>query len=133
MSRHFFAKFFSLTLCLCSELFFLTLLATAQGGSTGALRGTITDPAHAAVRNAIVAVVNTATGITRSTTTDSEGRYFLDLLPPRTLARAESPGLSPEVAPNLHLDVKDLLQLDFALSVAGTKKFVTPSPRTATR
>ncbi len=128
MSRHFFAKFFSLTLCLCSELFFLTLLATAQGGSTGALRGTVTDPAHAAVRNATVAIVNTATGITRSATTDSEGRYFLDLLPPGDYsARAESPGLSPEVAPNLHLDVGGLLQLDFALAVAGAKETVTVS------
>jgi hypothetical protein len=118
----------SVSLCLCGGLFSLALLATAQDASTGALRGTVTDSSHLAVANAFVAVVNTATGRTYSASTDTEGRYFLDLLPPGDYsARAESKAMSPEIAANLHIDVGGLLQLDFALSVAGAKETVTVS------
>ncbi len=126
MPRHFFFKFFSVSLCLCGELFLG--VALAQDASTGALRGTVTDSTHAPVPNATVAIVNPATGLTYSSTTNAEGRYFLDLLPPGDYsARAESQGMSPELTPNLHIDVGGLLQLDFALSVAGAKETVTVS------
>ncbi len=129
MSRHSsIRRFFSVSLCLCGEVLFLCGLALAQDASAGALRGTVTDSTHVAVRNAAVAIVNTATGRAYSSLTDAEGRYFLDLLPPGDYsARAESQGMSPEVAPNLHIDVGGLLQLDFALSVAGAKETVTVS------
>ncbi len=123
-----FKKFFSVSLCLCGELFLLAIVASAQDASTGALRGTVTDSTHTPMAKATVAIVNTATGITSSSITDAEGRYFLDLLPPGDYsARAESRGMSPEIAPNLHIDVGGLLQLDFALSVAGAKETVTVS------
>src|ERR1700733_14163041 len=64
-------------------------------------------------------------GLPYSPTPDPEGHYFLDLLPPGDYsARAESQGMSPEITPNLHVDVGGLLQLDFALSVAGAKETV---------
>jgi hypothetical protein len=121
-------KVLSVSVCLCGELFFLAVLATAQDASTGALRGTITDFTHAPMPNATVAIANIATGVTYSAVTDAEGRYFLDLLPPGDYsARAESQNMSPEVNPNIHIDVGGLLQLDFALSVAGAKETVTVS------
>ncbi|HKS74157.1 MAG TPA: TonB-dependent receptor [Terriglobales bacterium] len=103
-------------------------LVHAQDASTGALRGTVKDSTQAPVPNATVGIANTATGITYAATTDAEGRYFLDLLPPGDYsARAEFQGMSPEVTPNLHIDVGGLLQLDFSLSVAGAKETVTVS------
>src|SRR3984885_2779200 len=123
-------SFSSVSLCLRGGLSVLVLVtaALAQDASTGALRGTVTDATHAPVPNATVAIANTATGLTYSSTTDPEGHYFLDLLPPGDYsARAESQGMSPEITPNLHVDVGGLLQLDFALSVAGAKETVTVS------
>ena len=121
-------KFCSVPLCLCGELLLFCALALTQDASTGALRGTVKDSTQSPVPNATVAIANTATGITYSATTDAEGRYFLDLLPPGDYsARAEFRGMSPEVTPPLHIDVGGLLQLDFSLSVAGAKETVTVS------
>jgi len=128
MSRQALLKFFSVSLGLCGQLLFVAVLAAAQDASTGALRGTVTDSTHAPVLNAFVVIVNTATARSHIAVTDPQGRYFLDLLPPGDYSvRAESRGLSPEIASNVHVDVGGLLQLDFSLSVAGVKETVTVS------
>src|SRR5437763_14770090 len=75
-----------------------------------------------------VALVNTATGIRCGVTTDSEGRFAFDLLPPGEYsARAEAAGMSPQIAPNLRVEVGGTSELEFKLAVAGTKETVTVS------
>ena len=54
----------------------------AQISSQGTIYGTVTDPTGAVVLNAQVAATNVATGLTRETTTNADGDYRMDFLPP---------------------------------------------------
>jgi len=59
--------------CLCM----LAGVLLAQGETTGALVGSVTDPAGAAVAGATVTVLGAETSLKRSTTTDAAGRFNL--------------------------------------------------------
>ena len=73
-------------------------------------------------------LVNTATNFRYSTTTDATGRFAFELLPPGDYSgRVESPGMSPQTTPRLHVDVGGTTELDFKLAVAGAKETVTVS------
>ncbi len=48
---------------------------------TGAIAGTVTDPAGAVVPNAVVKATNPETGFTRSTTSDNAGAFTIQYLP----------------------------------------------------
>ncbi|MGH9505032.1 MAG: TonB-dependent receptor [Terriglobales bacterium] len=102
--------------------------ALAQDTSTGAIRGTVSDGAGARIGAASVVLVNTATNFRYSTTTDVSGRFAFELLPPGDYsARAESPGMSPQTTPGLHVDVGGIAELTFKLAVAGNRETVTVS------
>ena len=78
----------------------LVATALAQDASTGAIRGSVFDSTGERIQGAAVALVNTATGLRYGITTDSEGRFAFDLLPPGEYsARAEAAGMSPQIAP----------------------------------
>src|SRR6059058_6541796 len=96
----------------------LLLAATAlsQDDSTGAIRGSVFDSTGGRIHGASVALVNTATGLRYGITTDSEGRFAFDLLPPGEYsARAEAAGMSPQIAPNLRVEVGGVSDLEFKL------------------
>ena len=68
-------------------LFVLALLSQgfAQGGATGAISGTVTDPTGAVLSNADVRIINQDTGtVTRATKTDATGSFTATLLPVAT-------------------------------------------------
>ncbi|HUK23608.1 MAG TPA: TonB-dependent receptor [Terriglobales bacterium] len=103
-------------------------LAVAQDSSTGAVRGAVSDAAGARIRGATVAVVSVATGLRYFATSDGEGRFAVELLPPGDyLARAEAPGMSPQITPNLRVELGAATEIEFKLAVAGTKETVTVS------
>ncbi|HVO61354.1 MAG TPA: TonB-dependent receptor [Terriglobales bacterium] len=119
-------SFAFVTAAVCSVL--IPARTLAQDVSTAAIRGVIFDNRGAVVRGATVTIVNLSTGVRYAAITNEQGGYFLDLLPPGDYSsRAEAAAMSPEISPNLHLDVGGLTQLDFTLSVAGTKETVTVS------
>ena len=106
--------------------------ALAQDASTGAIRGTVSDQAGGRIPGATVALVNNATGLRYSKLADLEGRFVLQLLPPGDYSgRAESPGMSPQITPALHVDIGGTLQLEFKLAVAGSTETVTVSDEPA--
>jgi hypothetical protein len=109
-------------------LSFLLSPLTAQDAATGAVHGTVVDLHDLRIPGATIAVVNTATGARYSATSDAEGRFALDLLPPGDYsARAVAQNMSPQITPLLHVEVGAAAELQFRLTVAGPEEKVTVS------
>src|SRR5438477_13186878 len=62
----------------------ILLLLAAQSATTGALRGTVVDPAGAVVPGVTVTLLNPTTGQAQTTMTDAKGLYAFSLLAPGT-------------------------------------------------
>ena len=113
-----------------SLLSFLALSprVSAQDSATGSIAGTVFDPAGGRVAQASVVMVNTATAARYTASTSAEGRFALALLPPGDYsARVEAPGMSPEVTPQLHIDVGGAAEIEFHLKLAGAQETLTVS------
>jgi hypothetical protein len=91
----------------------------ARAQVTGAtLSGTITDASGAVVAGAAVSARDTATGITRSVTSDSAGLYTIpNLLPGIYEVKVSATGFSTALQSNLTLAVGQQQQLNFSLRV----------------
>ncbi|MHB8754189.1 MAG: carboxypeptidase-like regulatory domain-containing protein [Candidatus Acidiferrales bacterium] len=63
---------------------FLPVLALAQVAITGKITGVVTDPSGAAIPNAKVTVTGAGLMTPRTASTQSDGSYLFDLLPPAT-------------------------------------------------
>jgi hypothetical protein len=117
------------------SLLFLILLIimlptrlAAQDSATGAIRGTVLDSTGSRIAKASIVVVNTATATRYTAISDDDGRFALDLLPPGDYsARAVAQGMSPQVTPQLHVDVGGAAELEFRLTIAGAHENVTVS------
>jgi hypothetical protein len=107
---------------------FLVRSLSAQDSATGSIRGVVLDPGGARFPQALIAIANSATNARYLTTSDVEGRFAFEMLPPGDYsARVEAPGMSPEVTPSLHVDVGGVSELHFRLSLAGTQESLTVS------
>src|SRR5579862_3523367 len=116
----------SVTVFILFTLF--TLQLVAQDSATGSLRGNVLDPSGSRLARASLVVVNLGTGARYTATTDTEGSFALELLPPGDYsARVEAEGMSPQVTPQLHVDVGGTAQLEFRLSLAGAQETLTVS------
>src|SRR5579872_754300 len=116
----------------CFVLLLMGLVCTAplhpQDSATGSIRGVVLDATGARIPQASIIVVNTATSARYVVTTDAEGRFVLELLPPGDYSgRAEAEGMSPQITPPLHVDVGGMAQLEFRLSVGRTQETLTVS------
>jgi len=115
-------------LLVLTGILLLVPFAFAQDAATGAIHGTVVDPNGGRMPQASVVAVNVANGVRYAATSDSEGRYSLDLLPPGDYSlRAVAQGMSPQVTPQLHVDVGAAAELDFHLTIAGVQEKVTVS------
>ncbi len=116
---------------LTALIFFLTILPVglrAQDSATGAIRGVVLDSSGSRIAQASIVVVNLATGVRYSATSDAQGEFDLEVLPPGDYSvRAVAPGMSPQVTPQLHVDVGGMAALEFRLTVAGAQESVTVS------
>ncbi len=117
------------TLFSCLLLLFIVVnTVRAQDATTGAIRGTVLDPLGGRVPQATIVLVNIATGSRHSATSDAEGRFAFDILPPGDYsARAVAQGMSPQVTPQLHVDVGGSAELTFHLTIAGAQENITVS------
>ena len=98
-------------------------VASAQ--TAAAITGEITDPSGAAAPNAAVMVTNTATNVTRSTTTNSAGVYdFPDLAPGNYQVKVTAPGFETVVKTNIELQVQQTARIDFQLAVGQASQTV---------
>ncbi len=109
----------------------------AQDSATGAIRGTVVDSSGSRMAQASIVVVNTAMDTRYTSTSDREGRFALELLPPGDYsARAEATGMSLQVTPQLHVDVGAAAELEFRRRMSRSpprphwsKPSPAPSPR----
>jgi len=106
---------------------FLAPFGLAQTTDTATIRGHVSDPSHAAVVGAEVAVRNAATGAVRSVTTDAQGNYALAGLPVAgtyTLT-AHHPGFAPVTIADLTLIGGATATIDLPLGVQGSASEIT--------
>ena len=113
---------------LISLTLFSLLLAGlgAQDAATGAIQGTVLDPTGGRIAQASVVAANSATGVRYSATSDAEGRFTIDLLPPGDYsARAVAQGMTAQITLQLHVDVGAAAEIEFHLTVAGAQENIT--------
>ncbi len=109
-----------------ASLLLLAIPASAQDASTGAIRGTVLDSSGHPIVDASVALVDSAEGFRYFVTTDSEGQFVFESLPPgEYAARAVAPDMSPQITPPLQVSAGATTKLDFKLQVGGAKEMVT--------
>src|SRR5687768_15591625 len=99
--------------------------ATAQR-ITGAIRGTVTDSTQAVVVGSKVTVVGEDTGLTRSTTTNSEGSYLFAELPVGSYrVEVAAAGFRAAVRTKVPLSVAETRAVDFELATGELAETVT--------
>lgn len=104
------------------SLLILLCLGLAEAASaqttTATISGTVHDETKALLGGVNVSVKNVATGIVRITTTDSQGRYRISLLPPANYeVQAAATGFQTAVRSGIELTVGREALIDFTLSV----------------
>jgi hypothetical protein len=124
------ACFLSFVALLCSPL----LLATAHAQVAGAtLSGTVADQSGGLVPQAAISIRNTATDITRSSTTSTAGFYSVpNLLPGTYEVKASAQGFSSQVQMGVTLTVGEQQVLNFTLQVGQISQTVEVSTEAPT-
>jgi hypothetical protein len=102
------------------------------------LSGVVTDGTGGVLPGVIVSLRNTDTGFTRSTVTDSAGRYSFNALPPtgRWTLTAELPGFGTQNREGLEFQANTRPEINFQLNVGGVQESITvaaASPLVRTR
>ena len=101
--------------------------ALAQGGSTGAISGSVKDENGAAVPGAQIAVVNAVTGVTeRNITSDSGGNFIVTQLPPGSYRLVvTATGFSKAELPDIRVRVTETTTVSVPLKVGEIGASVT--------
>jgi len=98
----------------------------AQDSSTGAIRGTVSDPSGARIAAARVTALHTETAVARSTETDTEGRFTLQFLPPGEYeVHVKAAGMTTQRRTGLTLEIGSAIALDLQMTLAGPQETVT--------
>ncbi|MBW8870037.1 MAG: carboxypeptidase regulatory-like domain-containing protein, partial [Acidobacteriales bacterium] len=116
--------------------FVLSVLASAMLASlglsaqqiTGNIRGTVTDPSGAVIRDAAIKARQTETGLTRETTTDRSGNYVVLELPVgHYRLQIAAKGFQEYVQDGITLNVNETASVSPHLAVGSEKEQVTVS------
>src|SRR5437899_5374157 len=92
----------------------------------GSLTGNVADPSNAVLPGARVEALNTATGVSRQTTTDSVGVYrFAELLPGVYKVTVSATSFGSFVAGNVRIDANTTRPIDVQLQVRQQVEAVT--------
>ena len=98
-------------------------IAAAQGVTTGALRGKVTDDAGRAVAGAVLTLVNTQTGLRANATSRADGLYNIENVTPGgpfTL-NARAIGFHPVAHEGIRISLGQVVSLDLKLTPAAAK------------
>ncbi|MEO8072279.1 MAG: carboxypeptidase-like regulatory domain-containing protein, partial [Acidobacteriota bacterium] len=121
MSKQFIVKLFiTLLFCLSFSSF---IFAQALGGA-GTISGTISDPNNAVVAGANVSIKNAVTGFQRTTTTDNEGVYSFNNVPPNNYQITVSANGFQNAAQNIVVRNSVPMQVPISLAISGANATV---------
>ena len=111
----------------CALLLAFCTTANAQT-ATGQFNGHVTDENGAVVVGAKVTLVNSQSGLSRTTTTNGEGFYLFPLLAPGNYKiTASQTGFQSAASPELRLDVNQIASQDFRMPVGQVSETVNVS------
>ena len=103
----------------------LRIPARAQGETTSAIVGAITDPAGAAIPSATVTVTNIENGFKRSVRTDDSGRFsFPQLKPGMYSVKAEADRFEPQENNTVPAGLGQKQTVDFKLNIASASQSI---------
>jgi phosphatidate phosphatase APP1 len=103
-----------------------TNMTATLTGSSGAIMGTITDPADGAVPNAKVTATHASSSAVYEATTDDEGRFILRNLPVGFYTvQVESPGFSNYVIDQVSVRSSNITRVDGMLQIAAASATVS--------
>jgi len=118
---------YTLLVVCCSVVF----LSSAQAQYRASLRGTVTDPQGAAVSGTKVTLLDTNTGRSLVSTSDANGIYQFNALPPAPYRlTAEAQGFKQKVLENVVIIPEQPNGLDLQLEVGAAQETVTVSGTT---
>src|SRR6266481_2082979 len=90
------------------------------------LTGRLTDPNKAVITSAIVAVINTGTGIHYGGMTNETGEYYVSNLPPgRYRIEVEKIGFKAVIQSGILLHVQDAVEVNFEMTLGSASESVT--------
>ena len=100
-------------------------MALSQTSTTGAIRGTVTDPQGAVIADATVTVTSQATAQVRTAKTDSNGQYAVGLLPPEVYkVSISAPGFKTQEPPPVTVVVTETVRADAKLFLGSESQTV---------
>jgi hypothetical protein len=117
-----------IALALAALLFAFPHTAWAQGETTSAILGQVTDTAGAAIPGAAVTITSRETGMQRSVRSDQEGRFnFPQLKPGAYSVKVEAVGFDPQQNDNVFSGLGQKQTVNFTLKVAESRQTVEVS------
>src|SRR6202790_4661516 len=97
----------------------------AQGETTSAIMGSVTDPTGAAIRGATVTITNTENGLKRSVKTDDSGRFSFPQLKPGTYSvKAEADRFAAQQNNAVSAGLGQKQTVDFKLDIASATESI---------
>ena len=116
-------------LLICLLTFTAGAMAQSQA-TTGNIEGRVLDPKEAVVPGATVTATNQQTGLEKSATTNDQGDFIINFLPPGPYTvRAGAGGFTPADVKDVIVTVGGKTPLDLALSVGGASGAVNGHQR----
>lgn len=111
-----------------SMLIAMVLCACTAWGQQAELTGIVQDSSGGSVGQASVSIQNTATNVTRSTTTNESGVYTLPLLQPgQYRLTVEAQGFEKNIVEDIRLEVSAKVSRNITLAVGSSNQAVTIS------
>ncbi len=102
-----------------------SIRAMAQGETTSAIVGQVTDASGAAIPGCAVTVTNRDTGFERSRKTDDQGRFNFPQLTPGTYSvKVQAEGFDPQQNDEVFAGLGQKQSVNFTLKVAESKQIV---------
>ena len=115
-------------LWLTTAFFVMPIGTGAQGETTSAILGQVSDPTHAAVPGATVTITNQEIGLQRVAKTDDAGHFDFPQLKPGTYTvKVEAAGFAPQQNDSVFSGLGQKQTVDFTLKLAQSEQTVEVS------